>query len=162
MIQAVLAALLLLSSASLGASADDAYQDAKSAYQKLKADEKRRALRHHWQNVAKKFEAVATRFPKSERAPEALFNSGELNNELSRFSAKDEDRESAKKSYRQLIEGWPTHRLADDAAFSLARLLADREADPAGARRVLEAAVKTANDKKKDMRATISTAAKRT
>lgn len=151
MIRAVLAALLFLASASFGAGADDAYGDAKSAYQKLKADEKRRALRHHWQNVAKKFEAVATKFPKSERAPEALFNSGELNNELSRFSAKDEDRESAKRSYRQLLEGWPTHRLADDAAFSLARLLADREADPAGARRVLEAALKTANDKKKDI-----------
>ncbi|MDP1829785.1 MAG: N-acetylmuramoyl-L-alanine amidase [Archangium sp.] len=151
MIRAVSAALILAAAAAFGASADDAYQDAKSAYTKLKGDQKRRALRHHWQNVAKKFEAVATRHPKSERAPEALFNSGELNNELSRFSAKDEDREAAKRSYRRLIEGWPAHRLADDAAFSLARLLADREGDPSGARRVLESALKTAGDKKKDM-----------
>ena len=104
MIRAVLSALIQFSTATLGASADDAYQAAKSDYQKLKGDEKRRALRHHWQNVARKFEAVATRFPRSERAPEALFNAGELNNELSRFSAKDEDRESAKRSYRRLIE----------------------------------------------------------
>ena len=152
MIRAVLTVLILCSSAnSLGATADDAYQDAKSAYARLKGDEKRRALRHHWQNVAKKFEAVATRFPRSERAPEALFNAGELNNELSRFSAKDEDRESAKRSYRKLLEGWPSHKLADDASFALARVLADREGDPAGARKVLEAAVKTAGDKKKDI-----------
>ena len=156
MIRALLAALLLFSTATLGASADEAYTDAKSDYQKLKADQKRRALRHQWQNVAKKFEAVATRFPKSERAPEALFNSGELNNELSRFSAKDEDRDAAKRSYRKLIEGWPSHKLADDAAFSLARVLADREGDPAGARRVLEAAVKGAGDKKKDIAAMLA------
>lgn len=156
MIRALLAALFLFSTAALGASADEAYQDAKSDYAKLKGDQKRRALRHHWQNVAKKFEAVATRFPRSERAPEALFNSGELNNELSRFSAKDEDREAAKRSYKKLIDGWPTHKLADDAAFSLARLLADREGDPSGARKVLEAAVKNAGDKKKDIQSMLA------
>lgn len=134
-----------------GPDADAAYKDAKDAYTKLKGDEKRRALRHHWQNVAKKFEAVASKFPKSDRAPEALFNSGELNNELSRFSQRDDDREAAKRSYRRLIDLFPRHKLSDDAAFSLARLLADREGDPSGARLVLEAAVKTAGDKKKDI-----------
>jgi N-acetylmuramoyl-L-alanine amidase len=156
MTRAVFAALMFTSFAALGASADEVYQEAKADYLKLKGDEKRRALRHHWQSVAKKFEAVATRFPKSERAPEALFNSGELNNELSRFSARDEDRDSARRSYRKLIDGWPSHKLADDAAFSLARLLADREGDPAGARRVLEAALKTAGDKKKDIKAMLA------
>lgn len=136
--------------------ADDAYQDAKSAYAKLKGDAKRRSLRHHWQNVAKKFEAVASKYPKSERAPEALFNSGELNNELSRFSARDEDRDAAQRSYRKLIDGWPKHRLSDDAAYSLARLLADREGDTAGARKVLDAALKNANDKKKDITAMLA------
>ena len=163
MIRAVVTVLILCSSATaLGAAADDAFQDAKSAYQKLKGDEKRRALRHHWQNVAKKFEAIATKYPKSDRAPEALFNSGELNNELSRFSANAEDREAAKHSYRRLIEGWPTHKLADDAAFSLARVLADRESDPAGARKVLEAAVKTAGDKKKDIQGMLAALPKET
>ncbi len=156
MIRAALALLILSSSATLGASADEAYQEAKSDYVKLKGDEKRRKLRHHWQKVARKFESVATRFPKSERAPEALFNSGELNNELSRFSALDEDRDSARRSYRRLLDGWPAHKLADDAAFSLARLLADREGDPAGARRVLEGALKNAGDKKKDIKSMLA------
>ncbi len=156
MIRAVFALLILSSSVTLGASADETYQEAKADYARLKADQKRRALRHHWQKVARKFESVATRFPKSERAPDALFNAGELNNELSRFSALDEDRESARRSYRKLIDGWPTHKLADDAAFSLARLLADREGDPAGARRVLESALKHAGDKKKDIKAMLA------
>ncbi|MFZ5442204.1 MAG: N-acetylmuramoyl-L-alanine amidase [Myxococcota bacterium] len=155
MIRAVITSLLISTSltASAAGNADDAYQDAKAAYAKLKGDEKRRAFRHHWQNVAKKFEAVASKYPKSERAPEALFNSGELNNELSRFSQRDDDREAAERSYRRLIDGWPKHRLSDDAAYSLARLLADREGDPSGARRVLEAALKNAGDKKKDIQA---------
>lgn len=156
MTRAVFAALILTSSVTLGASADEAYQAAKADYVKLKGDQKRRALRHHWQNVAKKFEALANKYSKSERAPEALFNSGELNNELSRFSAKDEDRDAAKRSYRRLIDGWPNHKLADDAAFSLARLLADRENDPGGARKVLEGALKTAGDKKKDIKAMLA------
>ncbi len=156
MIRAAFTLLILTSSATLGASADEAYQEAKADYAKLKGDQKRRALRHHWQKVAKKFESVATKFPRSERAPEALFNSGELNNELSRFSALDEDRDSARRSYRKLIDGWPTHKLADDAAFSLARLLADREGDPSGARRVLEGALKNAGDKKKDIKAMLA------
>jgi N-acetylmuramoyl-L-alanine amidase len=155
MIRVVLS-LIIFAGASAHAGADDAYQDAKSAYTRLKGDEKRRALRHHWQNVAKKFEAVASKYPKSDRAPEALFNSGELNNELSRFSQRDDDREAAKRSYRRLIDGWPKHKLSDDAAWSLARLLADREGDPSGARRVLEAALKNAGDKKKDIQSMLA------
>ncbi len=159
MIRAVLTSVVFLLSGSAwaaGGNADDAFGDAKADYQKLKGDQKRRALRHHWQNVAKKFEAVASKYSKSERAPEALFNSGELNNELSRISQRDDDREAAKRSYRRLLEGWPKHKLSDDAAYSLARLLADREGDPTGARRVLEAAVKTAGDKKKDIQAMLA------
>lgn len=139
------------------ADADDAYRDAKDAYQKLKADQKRRSFRHHWQNVARKFDAVAAKYPKSERAPEALYNSGELYNELSRFSARDEDREAASRAYRKLMEGWPRHKLADDAALSLARFLANHQGDVPGARKVIEFALKNAGDKKKDLTALLAT-----
>lgn len=132
-------------------SADEAYHQAKADYQKLKGDAKRRAMRHHWQNVAKKFESVAAKFPKSERAPEALFNAAELSNELSRFSGRGEDREAAKRNYRKLVEEWPQHRLADDAALAWARILADFDGDTVSARRILDGAVKKANDKKGDI-----------
>jgi N-acetylmuramoyl-L-alanine amidase len=157
MIDAVfLTCLLAFTAAAGGPSADEAYSAAKSEYQKLKGDQKRRALRHHWQNVAKKFEAVATKFPKSDRAPEALFKFGELNEELSRFSQRDEDLEAAKKSYRKLLEGWPKHRLSDDAAWSLAHVLAFRDGDVGQARVVLEAALKNAHDRKKDLQSLLS------
>lgn len=140
-----------VSAAPASAAADESFAAAKDAYQKLRKDEKRRKFRHHWLNVAKKFEVVAAKFPKSERAPEALFWSGELYAELSRFSQSDDDLDIAQKNYTKVTARWPKHRLADDAALALARVLADRKGDPLGARRVAAAAVDAAQDRKKDL-----------
>lgn len=131
--------------------ADEAYQLAKTEYQKLKQDEKRRGLRHHWLNVGKRFDVVATKHPKSERAPEALFMSGQLFADLSRLSQNSDDLSAAERSWRKLIDAWPKHKLSDDAALGLARLLADRRNDPKGARKVLERSMDVASDKKKEM-----------
>lgn len=133
------------------ANADDAYQRAKSEYQKLKGDEKRRGLRHHWLNVGKRFDVVASKYPRSDRAPEALFMSGQLFADLSRLSQNGDDLTAAERAWRKLIDGWPKHRLADDAALGLARVLADRRADPAAARKVLERTIEGANDMKREM-----------
>lgn len=159
MIRAATIAVLIVAlpaGAATTAAADDAYRDAKTAYEKLKGDAKRRTLRHHWQNVAKKFEAIAKKYPKSDRAPEALFNAGRLGNELSRISQRDEDTDAAARAYQKLIAGWPKHKLADDAALSLAKLLADRKNDTAGARKVLEAALPAAGDMKSMMTAMLA------
>ncbi len=131
--------------------ADEAYEAAKTEYAKLKKDEKRRSLRHHWLNVAKRFDTIATKYPKSDRAPEALFMSGQLYSDLSRLSQNTDDLGSAERSWRKLIDGWSKHRLTDDAALGLAQLLADRRDDPRAARKVLEQSVDSANDKKKEM-----------
>lgn len=131
--------------------ADDAYETAKSEYQKLKKDPKRRSLRHHWLNVAKRFDAIATKFPKSERAPEALFMSGQLSADLSRLSQNADDLGSAERSWRKLLTGWPKHRLSDDAALGLAQLLADRRNDAKAARLVLDQSLEQANDKRGEM-----------
>ena len=132
--------LLLLSSAAIGAkrdAAEEAYQEARTSYYALKGDAARRKLRHHWLNVANRFEAVATQFPKSARAPDALYTAGELMNELSRISFVPEDLQAAVADYSKLVEGWPRHRLADDAALSLARIHLERLEQPEAARRVL-------------------------
>ena len=72
--------------AASSAAADEAYREAKGAYTRLKTDEAKRKFRHHWLNVAHKFDKVASRWPKSDRAPEALFTAAELYSDLSRFS----------------------------------------------------------------------------
>jgi N-acetylmuramoyl-L-alanine amidase len=137
--------------------ASDAYFEAKAQYQALQKDEKRRKLRHHWLNLAQRFERVSTDFPDSDRSPQALFMAGELLNELSRVSFESADAQAAAKHYRLLIAKWPKHVLFDDAALALSKLLADRLDDPLGARKTLESALPSAGDKKKEMGAFLDT-----
>lgn len=147
-----LLALLLLSSAAEAKreSAESAYEGARKAYYSLKADAARRKLRHHWMNVARRFESVATRFPRSEQAPSALFTSAELLSELSRLSFVDEDLQAAVTGYTKVLNKYPKHRLADDAALALARIYINRLDQPESARRILTEAV--ARHKKGDQR----------
>jgi N-acetylmuramoyl-L-alanine amidase len=135
----LLLALLLLPLAAQAKrdAAEDAYQEARRAYYSLKEDAARRKLRHHWLNVAHKFESVASTYPDSPRAPDALFTAGELLHELSRISFVAEDRQAAIADYTRLVESHPGHRLSDDAALSLARIYFEREEQPEAARRVL-------------------------
>ena len=133
--------LLLLSSVAFAAkrdAAEEAYQEARKAYYVLKSgDEARRKLRHHWLNAAHRFEVVATEYPKSARAPDALFTVGELMNELSQISFLLEDLQAAADSYSKLVARHPRHRLADDAALLLARIYLNRLDQPEAARRVV-------------------------
>jgi N-acetylmuramoyl-L-alanine amidase len=149
--------LLLLSSVAAAAkrdAAEEAYQEARTAYYALKGDAARRKLRHHWLNVAHRFEAVASAHPKSSRAPDALFTAGELMNELSRISFLSEDQQAAITDYTKLLEAHPRHRLADDAAFLLARIYLDRQDQPEAARRVLteSLAVTSKGDRSRDIK----------
>jgi N-acetylmuramoyl-L-alanine amidase len=133
--------LLLLSSVASAAkrdAAEEAYQEARRAYYALKSgNEARRKMRHHWLNVAHRFETVANEHPKSERAPDALFTVGELMNDLSQISFLLEDLQGAADSYSKLVARHPRHRLADDAALLLARIYLDRLDQPEAARRIV-------------------------
>ncbi|SES83851.1 N-acetylmuramoyl-L-alanine amidase [Stigmatella erecta] len=149
--------LLLLSSVAAAAkrdAAEEAYQEARTAYYALKGDAARRKLRHHWLSVAHRFEAVASAHPKSPRAPDALFTAGELMNELSRISFLAEDQQAAVTDYSKLLEAHPRHRLADDAAFLLARIYLDRQDQPEAARRVLteSLALTSKGDRSRDIK----------
>ena len=52
----VTVAALLVAAPARADKADDTYEAAKTSYTFLKGDSQRRKLRHHWQNVARKFE----------------------------------------------------------------------------------------------------------
>lgn len=138
-----LLALLLSSSAAAAKpeTAEDAYQAARKEYYALKEDAARRKFRHHWLNVARRFQSVAARFPNSARAPDALFTAAEMLSELSRISYVDEDLRAAMADYSKLLSDHPAHRLTDDAALALARIHINRLDEPQAARRILEDAL---------------------
>src|SRR5438477_4248446 len=79
--------------------AEEAFKTAKAARTDLKADEKKMKFRHHWQNVGKKLEAFAGKYPKSPRAAEALLLAAKTYEELSKISQNQEDAEAARRLY---------------------------------------------------------------
>ena len=114
-------ALLLLATPAGAAKgpSEDAFASAGKSYRSLKADPARRKLRHHWLAVARQFESVASRFPSSTRAPEALFKAAELLRELSRISGLEEDLQAAVADYQKLRTAHPRHPLAADSALAV-------------------------------------------
>ena len=137
----VLLLLAPLPSMAKGDRAEDAYQEARRGYYQLKKDPARRKYRHHWLRVTKSFNAVANRYPRSERAPDALYTAADLLEELSRISMQDVDLRAAVADYRKLLDAYPRHRLADDAALRLGRILAERLGQPEDARALLARAL---------------------
>jgi N-acetylmuramoyl-L-alanine amidase len=133
----LLALLLPLSAQAKRDPAEAAYEEARRSYYVLKDDAARRKLRHNWLNVASKFEAVASQYPKSARAPDALYTAAELLNSLSRLSFVVEDQQAAIADYTRVVEAHPNHRLADDAAATLARIYFERMDQPETARRII-------------------------
>ncbi len=119
--------------------AEQAYQAARKGYYALKQDPKRRKYRDSWLTVAHRFEAVARKHPKSDRAPDSLFNAAQLLSDLSRISLLAEDATASMDDYRALLEGFPKSSLADDAALALARAHLERD-QPESARKVLQRA----------------------
>ena len=104
------------------ASAGEDYASARESYKKLKADEKRAKMRHHWQAAIGGFEAVAKKHPNSAQAADAVFSTGLLYTELAAISGLKEDREAALKAYEAFVATWPKHRLTDDAALEAGKM----------------------------------------
>ncbi|HEX8439545.1 N-acetylmuramoyl-L-alanine amidase [Archangium sp.] len=138
--------------------AEVAYQEARKSYYVLKDDATRRKLRHHWLNVASKFEAVASHYPRSPRTPEALYTAAELLSGLSRISFVAQDQQAAIADYTRVVEAHPRHRLADDAALALAHIYFERLDQPESARRVLTGslAANPKGDRVREMKALLA------
>jgi len=136
-IYTVATALALLSaSRALAAQAGDvrAYEAARRGYYALKADAGRGHGREAWVAAAARFEQVAKSFPKSDKAPLALYTAAELRNQLSRVSLSAADRDAAGRDYDQVARLYPRSSLADDALYQLAHIALDRENDVGRAR----------------------------
>jgi N-acetylmuramoyl-L-alanine amidase len=138
--------------------AEEAYQEARRSYYALKDDAARRKRRHNWLHVARKFESVANNHPRSPRAPDALYTAAELLDELSRISFVAEDQQAAIADYLRVMESHPRHRVADDAALTLARIYFERLDQPEVARRVItrSLAANPRGDRVRDLKALLA------
>lgn len=121
--------------------AEEAYGKARTGYYAFRQNEAHQKLRHHWLSTAKPFDEVARRFPKSARAPDALFTAGMLYEDLSLISRLTEDLDAAIARFSTLVKDHGSHRLADDAALRLGTMLLERREDPVKAREWVERAL---------------------
>lgn len=101
---------------------DEAFNKAKDAAARLRSDPARRKFRHEWQFCAQRFERLAAKDEKSERAPEALAAAAELYAGLYKFSSHPEDLAAAIKTWEKVLEKWPRHKAAADAQLALGKL----------------------------------------
>ena len=115
-----------------------AYEAARRAYYQLKAGGGKARGRDPWIKVAELFEGVARSYPKSDKAPLALYTAAELHNQLSRISLTAVDRQAAVADYQRVAQIYPRSNLADDALYQSARIAFDREDDPEAARASLD------------------------
>jgi N-acetylmuramoyl-L-alanine amidase len=73
--------------------------------------------RQNWLNCISKYQQIYEKYPKSEQAPLALFQSGVLYRKLFKYSSLDEDLDKALNLFERLTDGYKTHQLADDAQY---------------------------------------------
>lgn len=102
--------------------AEQGYLEAKSCYGELKVNPSKMKSRSEWEDCISKFEKVHDKYPKSERAVQALYNVGKLRAEMYGKLKKIGDAEASVKAYNQLIREYPTNSLADDSLFQIGKL----------------------------------------
>ncbi len=107
---------------SLPLAADEAealYQMARREYYALEKSEQRKKKRIYWERCIHRFERIYDKFPKSNRADDALFMVGKLYEELSHYSGLSSDLNLAISPYQRLTTYYPASRYADDAQYRI-------------------------------------------
>lgn len=99
------------------ADVEASYQQARSCYYDLLQNAEHQKRRDHWEACIRQFQVVAQRYPRSERAVDALFSAAKTTEQLFRASKNREDLRLAQQRYRALAKAHAAHRLADDALY---------------------------------------------
>jgi N-acetylmuramoyl-L-alanine amidase len=90
----------------------------------------KKKYRHNWETCIRRYEKVYKAFPNTGEAACALFGAGELWAYLYRYSSRDSDIDRAVSLYRELVERYKDHSLADDAQYRLGEIFYRDKKDP--------------------------------
>ncbi|MGI9534180.1 MAG: N-acetylmuramoyl-L-alanine amidase, partial [Thermodesulfobacteriota bacterium] len=98
------------------------FDEANQLYRDLAADPERSKDKEIWEIIAQAFFSVYESYPESKKAPNSLFLSGKMYEEIgNRFKSDSAYRKSIDVS-RQFVETFPLSNLADDAQIRIARI----------------------------------------
>jgi len=105
----------------------------------IKADQSRNSLlasaknmnyRQNWLNCISRYEEIFKKYPKTDQAPRALYQSGVLYRKLFKYSALDEDLDNALAMFERVIDEYDGHSLADDAQYQRGEIYYREKNDP--------------------------------
>jgi len=98
------------------------FNEANQLYRDLAADPERSKDKEIWELIAQAFYSVYESYPNSKKAPNSLFLSGKMYEEIgNRFKSDSAYRKSIDVS-RQFVETYPSSNLTDDAQIRVARI----------------------------------------
>ena len=96
----------------------------------LLASETKMKLRQNWLNCTSKYQDIYEKYPKSEQAPWALYQSSVLYRKLFKYSFLEEDIDKSLSLCQKLTDEYKDHRLADDAQFQRGDIYYREKNDP--------------------------------
>jgi len=105
-------------------------QKAKRCTKDLYGSKAKKKYRHNWERCIGKYERVYKGFPGTTEAAEAMFAAGRLWTGLYGYSGRGSDVERAMSLYRELVERYKDHNLADDAQYRLGEIFYRHKKDP--------------------------------
>ncbi len=97
---------------------------------KLYRSKAKKKYRHNWERCIKRYERIYKKFPKRDEAVWAMFTACKLWTNLYGYSGRNSDIDTAISLYRELVEKYKTHRLADDAQYRLGLIFSKYKKDP--------------------------------
>jgi N-acetylmuramoyl-L-alanine amidase len=107
-------------------------------YYILNSSKQKQQYRDTWLNVINEFEQVYKDYPKSSYAPKALYNIGNLYNNLYTRSFLDKDLNAGINAFKRLQQQYKDNTLADDALFKIAEIYRTKKGDTETALRFYE------------------------
>jgi len=102
------------------------YTETFTLYKSLAVDPDKVQNKEIWQTIARAFYSIYKNHPSSSKAPNSLFLSGKMYEEMGeRFNSQD-DLDTAVEYSRLFVRVYPDNRLADDAQLRVARIVEKR------------------------------------
>ncbi|MGC8578423.1 MAG: N-acetylmuramoyl-L-alanine amidase [bacterium] len=105
------------------------YSKAVKDYYILNANRQKQQYRDTWLNVINEFEQVYKKYPNSSYAPRALYNIGNLYNNLYTCSFLMKDLDKAIDAFKTIPQRYKNNSLSDDALFKIAEIYRTKKGD---------------------------------
>jgi N-acetylmuramoyl-L-alanine amidase len=105
-------------------------RNAEVCTKKLYQSKAKKKYRHNWERCIKRYEKTYKKYPGTDEAVQALFAAGKLWTNLYGYSGRNSDIDAGVSLYREMVEKYKAHRLADDAQYRLGLIFYKYKKDP--------------------------------